>query len=283
MLATNFWLLELRIVNGHIFGHNLRFHSKASTPIIHPTANYSMMPFTAAQIVLFFKDQAYMALTHRTSTALTAEGIAIPNDLSKLDKEGMNSIYCNLRKPAKVLCVGAAGVHGELREIQTYELLAKSQICLTIWAAASKFYDNNGRALDPDNMLWVVIKRFDEQHKALMARKVGDSTYVPPKLTKNFSTYKWLESFVLCLCQKVGVRNCPLEYLVHDVAVVAAICPPLEPFEPHLAENGGSIMGDMIALMSHAHPLFKVNNGAVLELIKNAVCETAIAASIVPF
>ncbi len=92
---------------------------------------------------------------------------------------------------------------------------------MTIGAAASKFYDNVGHALDQDNMMWMVIKRFNEQHKALKARKAGDSAYGPPKLMKNVSTYKWLESFVLCLCQKVGVCNCPLEYVVRDNAVVA--------------------------------------------------------------
>ncbi len=98
---------------------------------------------------------------------------------------------------------------------------------------------------------------FDKQHKALMARKAGDSTYIPPKLMKNFSTYKWLELFILCLHQKVWVRNCPLEYVVHDDAVAAAICPPLKPFKPHLAKHGGSIEEDMIACMSHAHPLLR--------------------------
>jgi hypothetical protein len=66
-----------------------------------------------------------------------------------------------------------------------------------------------------------MIKHFNKQHNALMAWKVGDSAYITPKLTKNLSTYKWLESFDLCLCQKVGVRSCPLEYVVHDDAVVA--------------------------------------------------------------
>jgi hypothetical protein len=224
-----------------------------------------------------------MALTCRTATALAAEGIAIPDDLSKYNKEGMNLIYWNMCKPTKVPQDGTAGTRGELCEIQTYELLAKSQIRLTIEAIAAKFYDDIGCALDPDNMLWMVLKHFDEQHKVLMARKVGDLTYVPPKLTKNFSTYKWLELFVLCLRQKVGVCNCPLESIVLDVAVVSVICPSLEPNEPHSKEHGGSIEGDMIARMSHAHPLFKVDNGAVFELIKNAVRGTAIAASIVPF
>jgi hypothetical protein len=65
--------------------------------------------------------------------------------------------------------------------------------------------------------------------------------------------------------------------------MVAAICPPFEPNEPHSMEHGGSIKGDMIVRMSHVHPLFKVYNGAVFELIKNAVRGTADAASIVPF
>jgi hypothetical protein len=39
----------------------------------------------------------------------------------------------------------------------------------------------------------------------------------------------------------------------------------------------------MIMRMSHAHPLFKVDNGAVFELIETAVRGTAVAASIAPF
>jgi hypothetical protein len=58
-------------------------------------------------------------------------------------------------------------------------------------------------------MMWTVIKCFNKQHKALMARKVGDSTYVPPKLTKNFSTYKWLEPFVLFV-RRLGYVSAPL-------------------------------------------------------------------------
>jgi hypothetical protein len=76
------------------------------------------MPFTASKILLFFKDQAYMSLTHRTATALATESIAMSGNQSKFDKEEMDSIYHNLCKPIKVLCAGAACVCGELQEIQ---------------------------------------------------------------------------------------------------------------------------------------------------------------------
>jgi hypothetical protein len=241
------------------------------------------MPFTAAEIAIFFIDVANMGLTLPTTGVLAAEGITTPADLAEFDKEGMESIFRNLRKPLKVLRAGATGVCGELQEVIAYELSAKLQICLTIVAQAARFYEDTGRELNPENMLWSVIKRFDEQFKALMARKTGDSFYVPPKLTKNFSTHKWLESFVLWLRQKVGVRNCPLKYVVRELATVAVLAPPLEAGEPHSEEHGGSIEGDMIARMSHLHSLFKVDNGVVFELIKTAVRGTPVAALIAPF
>jgi hypothetical protein len=185
------------------------------------------MPATAAKIVTFFTDAMNMGLTPCSATAFAAEGIATPADLTEFDKNGMESIFHNLRKPAKVLCGGTAGARGKLQEVMAYELSAKSQIRLSIAAKSARFYEDTGRKLNPDNMLWSVIKRFDEQFKALMVRKVGDSSCIPPKLTKNFSTHKWLELFVLCLRQKVGVCECPLEYVVRKVAAVAAVPPPL--------------------------------------------------------
>jgi hypothetical protein len=64
---------------------------------------------------------------------------------------------------------------------------------------------------------------------------------------------------------------------------MAPVAPPLLVGEPHSEEYGGSIEGDMIVHMSHAHPLFKVDNSAVFELIKTAVRGTAISASIASF
>ena len=80
--------------------------------------------------------------------------------------------------------------------------------------------------------------------------------------------HKWLESFVLCLCQKVGVHDCPLEYVVRELATVAVLAPPLQAGEPHSEEHCGSIERNMIAPMSHSHSLFKVDNDAVFKMIE---------------
>jgi hypothetical protein len=142
------------------------------------------MPFTAAKIVTFFTDAANMGLMPCSATAFAAEGIATPADLAELDRNRIELIFCNLCKPAKVLRGGVAGARGKLQEVMAYELSAKSQIRLSIAAKAARFYEDTGCKLNPNNMLWSVIKRFDEQFKALMARKVGDSSYIPPQAHK---------------------------------------------------------------------------------------------------
>jgi hypothetical protein len=65
------------------------------------------MPFIAAEIVTFFTDATNMGLTPCSATAFAAEEIATPADLAEFDKNRMELIFCNLRKPAKVLRGGA--------------------------------------------------------------------------------------------------------------------------------------------------------------------------------
>ena len=220
------------------------------------------MHFTVAEIVTFFTKCYKHGPLSLNDWAFAAEGIGTTVDLAEFDKEEMASIFHNHCKPAKVLRAGAAGARGELQEIMAYELSAKSQIRLTIAAQAARFYEDTGQELDPANMLWSVIKHFDEQFKALMARKVGDSSYIPPKVTKKFSTHKWLELCVLCLHQKVRVRAYPLEYAVCELATVTVLAPPpLLAGEPHSEEHGGSIKGNVITRMLHSHPFF--NRGSI--------------------
>ena len=81
----------------------------------------------------------------------------------------------------------------------------------------------------------------------------------------------------------MGVRDCPLKYVVRELATVAVLAPPFQAGELHSEEHGRSIEGDMIARMLHLHSLFMVDNSAVFGLIETAVRGTSIAASIAPF
>ena len=115
--------------------------------------------FDAAALTLFFEDANNMGLSNRTRLQLANEGITDPEDFKEFDEDGMTAIFSNLLKPPKVPVAGAAGrANGALREIQAYEVSAKSKMRLKGARLIAKFYDNVGRPLDPDNMAWPVIK-----------------------------------------------------------------------------------------------------------------------------
>jgi hypothetical protein len=146
--------------------------------------------FDAAALTLFFEDANNMGLSRRTREQLAVEGITMPEDFKEFDEEGMKAIFANLFKPPKVPVTGAAArAAGTLCKIQAYDVLAKSKMQLNGAMLIAKFYDDVGRPLDPDNMSWPIIKRFLEQWKALMERKMADHGQ-PPKLTKNQAVHR---------------------------------------------------------------------------------------------
>ncbi len=145
----------------------------------------------------------------------------------------------------------------------------------------AKFYNDVGHPLDPDNMSWIVIKHFLKQWKALMERKKADHG-APSKFTKNQAVHKWVDSFILYPSQMVGVRNAPLDYIVRAIAAVNATPPTHQLGDPHSVKTG-SIDGDLTAHMPHNHPLYKVDNGAVFDMIKSPVRGHNVAATIAPF
>jgi hypothetical protein len=238
--------------------------------------------FDAAQLTSFFERPDFMELSNRTRLQLVHEGITVHDDFKDFDAEGLKGIFLNLLKPPKVPATGAAALAaGRLREIMAYEVSAKSKMRLKGAQKMVKFYENVRRDLDPQNMTWLVIKRFLEQWKALMEHKKEDFG-LPPKLTKHYPVHKWMELMVLYLGQKVGVCNAPLAYVVWAGAIVPAVPPPLQAGEPH-SEQHGSIEGDLIGRMTRNHALFKVNNGAIYNMIESSTRGSDVTSSIAPF
>ncbi len=223
-----------------------------------------------------------MGLSNPTCLQLAHKGIVVPDNFKEFNKEGLSVIFSNLYKPPKVPVAGAAAIAtGQLCKIPAFEVSAKSKMRLKGAMLIVKFYDNVGHPLDPENMLWIIIKRFLEQWKALMKRKKADHG-APPKLTKNQAVHKWVDSFILYLSQTVGVCNPPLDYIVRAIVAVNATPPTCQLGDPHSVKTG-SIDGDLTASIPHNHPLYKVDNGAVVDMIKSTVRGHNVAATIAPF
>jgi hypothetical protein len=107
-----------------------------------------------------------MALSNCTRLCLAIEGILVPNDSNNFDDDGLNAIFTILAKPPKVEAIRPADIQaGRLLEIMAFEVSAKSKMPLKDAMKIAKFYKNIDWTLDPDNMTWVVIKRFLDSGK----------------------------------------------------------------------------------------------------------------------
>ncbi len=85
-----------------------------------------------------------------------AEGIETPANLAEFDKDDLDVIFHNLRKPARTRVGGGGGRGGGaaiLVETEPHALPAKSQMCIYAFALMAKYYQDIGRDHDPDNML----------------------------------------------------------------------------------------------------------------------------------
>jgi hypothetical protein len=58
------------------------------------------MPLTAAQTTAFFENAAQMGIPHATVIQLQDEGISTVDDLADFDKDTIEQIAANLRRPA---------------------------------------------------------------------------------------------------------------------------------------------------------------------------------------
>ena len=103
------------------------------------------MVLTAAQTTQFFENPAQMAIPHDTVLELQNEGINDVDDLAEFDKDQLDQIAQNLRRPAG----GAAA----------FTFGAKSQKRLLAATKLVKYYDTVGCNLTAANLQWFPIMK----------------------------------------------------------------------------------------------------------------------------
>ena len=112
------------------------------------------------------------------------------------------------------------------------------------------------------------MKNFDIQWMALKERKGDDSPDIP-KISKVLLVIKWMEAFQDFLNRKIGNRNIPLAYIIHDEPNPPAAAPPLAVGQPHSIQHG-SVEAELIARASHTHALFHDDNSDIYDLLQEA-------------
>ena len=159
---------------------------------------------------------------------------------------------------------------------------AKSQNHIAVACDLVKNYTTVGRDLTVANLQWsTVMKNFEIQWTALKERKGDDSPDIP-KISKVLPVIKWMEAFQDFLNRKIGNRNIPLAYIIHDEPKPPAAAPPLAVGQPHSIEHG-SVEAELIARASHTHALFHDDNSDLYFLLEEVTRGTLYAASLKPF
>lgn len=241
------------------------------------------MVLTAAQITAFFTGADQMGIPQRTVNQLAHEGIADPADLVDFDKDTIKMVAENLRRPGgREPNPDPGAAPGSTIATQPYVFSAKSQQRLLAVSNIIRYYEDTGRVLTAANLRFdPVVRNFQQQYKALQERSKEDPPDVP-KISKALPVLKWAEAFDDHLTRCIGKRNIPLAYVTREEAIVAGQPPALANNLPH-SDVYGSVETELIALATHAHPLYRDDNAEVYYALEEATRGTQYAASLKPF
>ena len=241
------------------------------------------MVLTAAQTTAFFENPDKMGIPHATMVQIQQEGIQSVADLVDFEKQSLQQLADNLRKPGgRIADPDPNAPLGATIPMPAFTYGAKSQKRLTVACDLIRFYQTVGRDLTAVNIQWnQVMSNFEIQRKALKDRKDEDDPDVP-KITKALPIIKWTEAFQDFLNWVIGARMIPLAYVIRIGPQVPGPAPTLAPNQPHSTEHG-SVEGDLIARASHTHALFRDDNSGVYYHLEEATRGTSYAASIKPY
>ena len=241
------------------------------------------MVLTAAQTTAFFESPDQMGIPHATMVQMQHEGIQSIADLADFEKDSLQQLPDNLRKPGgRIPDPDPNAPAGATIPMPAFTYGAKSQKRLTVACDLIRYYQTVGRDLTAANIqLNQVMSNFEIQWKALKERKDEDDPDVP-KITKALPVIKWTEAFQDFLNRVIGARMIPLAYVIQIDPQVPGNTPPLAANQPHSTEHG-SVEAELIARAAHTHALFREDNSVVYYHLEEATRGTSYAASIKPF
>ena len=236
------------------------------------------MVLTAGQLTLFFEDANQMGLSNRTRLHLQTEGIATPDDLVDfVTKDSWDPIVDNCKRPPQI-----PGAGGALVNQQAFHLPAKSLMRLKVAAQVVLYYTRTGRALTSANLTWTRMSNFKVEWDSLKEQKESNDEGSLPVISQKLSVTSFFEAYDTFVGNFIGQSGCPLSWIYRPDDAVPAVAPALEPDQPFSTEHS-SVSHEMVARMSHTHPLFRADNATGYAQLVTATLGTQYASTIAPF
>ena len=163
------------------------------------------MVLTATQTTTFFEHVDQMGIPHITVVQLQAEGITSVSDLADFNKDSLQQLADNLRRPGG--CVpdpNPAVQPGSTIPTPPFVFGAMSQRRIAVACNLVNYYRTVSHDLTASNLQWnTVMKNFDIQWTTLKEKK-GEDSPDTPKISKVLPVIKWTEAFQDFLNRKIG-------------------------------------------------------------------------------
>ena len=211
------------------------------------------MVLTATQTTAFFEHADQMGIPHVTMLQLQAEGITSVSNLADFNKDSLQQFVDNLR--CKGGCIpdpNPTAQPGSTIPTPPFVFGAKSQRHIAVACDLVNYYRTVSCELAAANLQWnAIMKNFDIQSTALEEKK-GEDSPETPKISKALPVIKWTEAFQDFLNRKIGNRNIPLAYIIHDEPNPPVMAPPPCPWSATLHRTW--IRGSGVNRMSIAYP-----------------------------
>lgn len=240
----------------------------------------------------FWLNEDQMALTPAERTSLRSEGLGIIGDFVDFKDDELTQAFKNMR----ISIAPVAGVNAVLDEegaivskaipnIPGKVPVALSTKCMKRLKIASKaynYYYSIGRVRRFGNMHFTqTLKGFWTEYEAISKLMKEDKPDVP-KVTKNTTPLRWIESFKDCCYRTYGVRECPLLYVIRENETFTSEAD--DPLNVGRAYgSSGSILQEMILRLNHNDPLYNTDNSQVYSMLEEATRGTIYSTTVKAF
>ena len=268
-----------------------------------------IMPLTGQQTANFFVHGTQMGLTETQRTALASQGLSVLDDFADFGKDELEQALKNMRTsipgipavpavpaimhattPGRILTPAILAVPA-VPGIPPIIMPAKSTHRLEIASIAWHYYTDTSRSITSTNMHYNnILKNFYLEWKAISSMS-KDSSQDVPCITKTNPPLRWTDTFMDYCLNTYGVRKAPLAYIIRDNVEVPYETRPaldttttIDPLLDGCAYGiSGSVMNDLIARLSHTHPLYKTDNAKVYSALEEATRSTAYSSTVKAF
>lgn len=216
-------------------------------------------------------------------TKLQEEGYGTVDSLYELtDEKIMKQLIENCKYPPRIQNPAPGAAATDTIAASPFILSARSLGRIRASSDGVWYHRLVGRETSSQSMQWSRVENFMEEFGAMTTELESEEKKTMPIISKFLPVVPFLEAFDIHLDSTVGVRRCPIKYLVRDEAQVPVAAPPLAQGQLY-GDAHGSLKAEMEARVSHTNPLFKLDNAKLFKMLEEATRGTKYSATIAPF